>query len=117
VQALIGLLEELLEITGVVADDNFFALGGDSIVSVQWATRAGALGLALTPVMVFEHQSIAELAAAVDGAAAPAAGDAAPAAGGAAPPAERASVSEPMSASGLDAAELAGLAAAWHGRT
>lgn len=107
-RALIALLEELLDITDVDREDNFFALGGDSIISVQWAARAGAQGLALTPVMVFEHLTIAELAAAVDAAADH-------------PVAEGDPVSvqqaEPMSASGLDADALAALSAAWHSQS
>ena len=65
-RVLITLLEELLEITGVDAEDNFFALGGDSIISIKWSAQANAQGLAMTPPMVFEHMTIAELAAAVE---------------------------------------------------
>ena len=61
-------MEELLDITGVDAEDNFFALGGDSIISIKWSAQANAQGLAMTPPMVFEHMTIAELAAAVDAA-------------------------------------------------
>ncbi len=68
-RVLIALLEELLDITGVDAEDNFFALGGDSIISIKWSAQANAQGLAMTPPMVFEHMTIAELAAAVDAAA------------------------------------------------
>ncbi|TVS83729.1 phosphopantetheine-binding protein, partial [Mycobacterium helveticum] len=103
-RALTALLEELLEITGVEREDNFFAVGGDSIVAVQLAGRATAQGLPLTPAMVFEHMSIAELAAAVDAAADQ-------------PAPERDSAPEPpsapMSASGLDPAALAELTASW----
>lgn len=45
--------------------DNFFDLGGDSIVAMQLASRAQALGLALSPAQVFEHQTVAALAAAL----------------------------------------------------
>ncbi|MBW0016061.1 MAG: amino acid adenylation domain-containing protein [Mycobacterium sp.] len=99
-QALVALLEELLDITGVDREDNFFALGGDSIISVQWSARAAAQGLALTPAMVFEHLTIAELAAAVDQAATQVDSPPQPS-------------SEPMSASGLDADALAQLTASW----
>lgn len=103
-RALTALLEELLEISGVDREDNFFAVGGDSIVAVQLAARATAQGLPLTPAMVFEHMSIAELAAAVDAAADQ-------------PAPERDSAPEPpsapMSASGLDPAALAELTASW----
>ncbi|MGY2060744.1 phosphopantetheine-binding protein, partial [Nocardia gipuzkoensis] len=63
---LIALLEELLEIEDVVAEDNFFALGGDSVISIQWSVRAAESGMPMTPQMVFEYMTIAELAAAVD---------------------------------------------------
>jgi len=65
-QQLIAILEELLEIEDVTADDGFFALGGDSVISIQWSARANQIGLPLSPQLVFEHRSIAELAAAVD---------------------------------------------------
>lgn len=103
-RALTTLLAELLEITGVDRDDNFFAVGGDSIVAVQLAARATAAGLPLTPAMVFEHMSIGELAAAVDAAAV----QPAPRHDSAAEP-----PSAPMSASGLDDATLAELTASW----
>ncbi len=106
-RALIALLEELLDITGVGAEDNFFALGGDSIISIKWSAQANAQGLALTPPMVFEHMTIAELAAAVD--AATVASDQ--------PAAQQDSTPEqqytPMSASGLSADALAELTASW----
>lgn len=65
-QQLIAILEELLDIDDVTADDNFFALGGDSVISIQWSARANQLDLPLSPQLVFEHLTIAELAAAVD---------------------------------------------------
>ncbi|BBZ43276.1 non-ribosomal peptide synthetase [Mycobacterium parmense] len=103
-RALIALLEELLDVTGIDREDNFFAVGGDSIVSVQLAARATAQGLALTPAMVFETMSIAELAAAVDAATDAAAAQQDPG---------RQAHAEPMSASGLDADALARLTASW----
>jgi non-ribosomal peptide synthase protein (TIGR01720 family) len=42
--------------------DNFFALGGDSILIVQVASRARRRGIAVTPAQVFAHQTVAELA-------------------------------------------------------
>ncbi|MFC4377401.1 amino acid adenylation domain-containing protein [Nocardia halotolerans] len=99
---LITLIEELLEIDEVTGEDNFFALGGDSVISIQWSARADALGLALTPQMVFECATITELAAAVDAAQAAAA--------------EQISHA-PMSASGLEADALSALTAAWSAQT
>jgi mycobactin peptide synthetase MbtE len=106
-RALIRLLEELLDITGVDREDNFFAVGGDSIVSVQLAARATAQGLPLTPAMVFEHMTIAALAAAVDAANEQNPGE--PAEGSSVPGQQTA----PMSASGLSSDALADLKASW----
>ncbi|RZT88650.1 non-ribosomal peptide synthase protein (TIGR01720 family)/amino acid adenylation domain-containing protein [Pseudonocardia sediminis] len=47
----------------VPVDEGFFALGGDSITSIQLVSRARAAGLDLTPREVFEHQSVRALAA------------------------------------------------------
>lgn len=107
-RALIALLEELLDITGVETDDNFFALGGDSIISIKWSVQAAARGLVLTPAMVFEHVTIAELAAAVDAAADLPAANAGSA---------LAQEYTPMSASGLSADALADLTASWQKRS
>ncbi|MCM3338073.1 amino acid adenylation domain-containing protein [Paenibacillus sp. MER TA 81-3] len=46
--------------------DNFFELGGDSIMSIQVVARAGQVGLKLTAKQMFQHQTIAELAATVE---------------------------------------------------
>ena len=53
---------EVLGVERVGAQDNFFGLGGDSILSIQIVARARAAGLALTTKDVFRHQSVAELA-------------------------------------------------------
>jgi amino acid adenylation domain-containing protein len=47
--------------------DNFFHLGGDSILTIRVAARARERGLPVTPKLVFQHQTIASLAAALDG--------------------------------------------------
>ncbi|MGK5682605.1 amino acid adenylation domain-containing protein [Actinoplanes sp. URMC 104] len=63
-QTLAGLVAGLLGLdpAAVGRHDGFFALGGDSILSIQLVSRARAAGLRLTPRQVFEHQSVAELA-------------------------------------------------------
>lgn len=101
-RVLIDLLEQLLDVTGVDRDDNFFAVGGDSIISIKWSAQAAARGLVFTPAMVFEHMSIAELAAAVDAAADQPAAEA-----------DSAPAYTPMSASGLSDDALADLTASW----
>jgi amino acid adenylation domain-containing protein/non-ribosomal peptide synthase protein (TIGR01720 family)/FkbM family methyltransferase len=44
--------------------DNFFDLGGDSILSIQVISRARQAGILLTPRHLFQHQTVARLAAA-----------------------------------------------------
>ncbi|MFM1724323.1 amino acid adenylation domain-containing protein [Rhodococcus sp. PAM 2766] len=46
--------------------DDFFALGGDSIVSIQLVSRARAAGIRFTARDVFEHRTVAGLAAVAD---------------------------------------------------
>src|SRR5271166_5486518 len=53
---------DLLGVERVGLDDNFFALGGDSIISIQMVSRAARAGLALTVKQVFERQTLGELA-------------------------------------------------------
>jgi len=54
---------ELLGIDKIGINDNFFQLGGDSIISIQAIAKANQHGLRLTPKQIFEHQTIAKLAA------------------------------------------------------
>ncbi|MFJ6944793.1 amino acid adenylation domain-containing protein [Streptomyces wuyuanensis] len=65
------LFAEVLGLERVTAEDDFLALGGDSITAVQLLIRAREAGLRLTPREVFRHRTVEELAkAAVDRAAA-----------------------------------------------
>ncbi|WP_077080372.1 non-ribosomal peptide synthetase [Mycobacterium numidiamassiliense] len=64
--ALAKVFAELLSTPEVGRSDDFFALGGDSILSVQLAARARAAGLAVSPRMIFEKPTVRELAAALD---------------------------------------------------
>ncbi|MGB3371647.1 MAG: amino acid adenylation domain-containing protein, partial [Rhodococcus sp. (in: high G+C Gram-positive bacteria)] len=59
---LAGLFSEVLQLDNVGVDDSFFALGGDSIMSIQLVARAKAAGLVLTPRDVFERKTVAALA-------------------------------------------------------
>ncbi|MFF5257222.1 amino acid adenylation domain-containing protein [Streptomyces leeuwenhoekii] len=61
---LCALVAELLGLSGIGVDDNFFTAGGDSIVSIQLVARARQAGLVITPRDIFQHQSVARLAAA-----------------------------------------------------
>ncbi|MEA5516374.1 non-ribosomal peptide synthetase [Nodularia sp. UHCC 0506] len=54
---------KVLRLEQVGIHDNFFELGGDSILSMQIIAKANQAGLQITPKHLFEHQTIAELAA------------------------------------------------------
>ena len=53
---------QVLGVQKIGVHDNFFALGGDSILSIQIISRARQSGLQLTPRQLFQQQTIAELA-------------------------------------------------------
>ncbi len=57
---------QVLGLEQVGIDDNFFELGGDSILSIQVISKANQAGLWLTPKQLFQHQTIAQLAAVTD---------------------------------------------------
>ncbi|MEM1243166.1 MAG: condensation domain-containing protein, partial [Cyanobacteria bacterium P01_H01_bin.26] len=54
---------DLLPVESVGINDNFFDLGGDSILAMQIVSRAAQAGLVFLPKQLFQHQTIAELAA------------------------------------------------------
>ncbi|MEV0643432.1 amino acid adenylation domain-containing protein, partial [Streptomyces sp. NPDC050619] len=69
-EALCGLFAEVLGAGEVGVDDDFFQLGGDSIMSMQLASRVRRAGWAVSPRQVFEERTPAGLArvvAAADG--------------------------------------------------
>ncbi|WYY18776.1 non-ribosomal peptide synthase/polyketide synthase [Gordonia malaquae] len=49
----------------VSVTESFFALGGDSIMSIQLASAARAAGLDLSPREIFEHRTVRDMAVAV----------------------------------------------------
>ncbi|UAA37204.1 hypothetical protein KIH87_10650 [Paraneptunicella aestuarii] len=53
--------QEALNLPEVGIEDNFFAMGGDSIVSIQVVSRAKRQGLHFTVRELFDHQTIAKL--------------------------------------------------------
>ncbi|MFP5263075.1 MAG: amino acid adenylation domain-containing protein [Blastocatellia bacterium] len=61
-QLMAEIWQELLGIEEVGVYDNFIELGGDSVLSIQIISRAGKVGIRLTPKQIFEYQTIAELA-------------------------------------------------------
>src|SRR5699024_8573956 len=66
-QVLAELWAEILAAPRVGAHDNFFELGGDSIRSVRVMSLAHPQGLRISPGDVFDHPTVAELAALIDG--------------------------------------------------
>ncbi|MEO7329040.1 MAG: condensation domain-containing protein, partial [Minicystis sp.] len=61
-ETLASLWAAVLHLPRVSIHDNFFEIGGDSILSIQIVVRAKQAGLELTPRQLFQHQTIAELA-------------------------------------------------------
>ncbi|MGH8908707.1 MAG: amino acid adenylation domain-containing protein [Egibacteraceae bacterium] len=57
---------QVLGVDRVGVHDNFFDLGGDSILSIQVVAKARDAGVWLTPKLVFQHPTIAELAQVVE---------------------------------------------------
>ncbi|MDL9939034.1 condensation domain-containing protein, partial [Gordonia sp. ABSL1-1] len=61
-EQLATIVAALLGIERVSVTESFFALGGDSIMSIQLASAAKAGGLALSPRDIFEHRTIRAMA-------------------------------------------------------
>ena len=59
---LVEIWEEVLGFRPIGVHDNFFEIGGDSILSIQIVTKARQKGIFLAPNQIFEHQTISELA-------------------------------------------------------
>ena len=53
---------DILQVDKVGIHDNFFDLGGDSILNIQIISRANREGLLLSPGQLFNHPTVAELA-------------------------------------------------------
>jgi amino acid adenylation domain-containing protein len=53
---------EVLNLENIGINDNFFKLGGDSILSLQVIFKANQVGLNLTTKQLFQYQTIAQLA-------------------------------------------------------
>ena len=59
---LTGVWRDVLRRGDVGPDDNFFALGGDSILTLQVVARAKRAGVKITPKQLFEAQTVRALA-------------------------------------------------------
>jgi amino acid adenylation domain-containing protein/non-ribosomal peptide synthase protein (TIGR01720 family) len=64
-KTLVEIWSNVLGLERVGVHDNFFDLGGDSILSIQIVARASQAGLRLMPRQLFQHQTVADLAAVV----------------------------------------------------
>lgn len=62
-ETLRAIYADVLGCPGMGADDGFFDAGGDSVLAVQVVARAREAGLALSVRDVFDHQTVAALAA------------------------------------------------------
>src|SRR5262249_13614188 len=62
-ELLAALWADVLGLDRVGVHDNFFALGGDSILGIRAATRARQAGLRFTPRQLFQHPTVAALPA------------------------------------------------------
>ncbi|MGH3564524.1 MAG: amino acid adenylation domain-containing protein [Pseudonocardia sp.] len=62
-QVLCELFAEVLGLDRVGAEDDFFTLGGDSIISIQLVSRARKAGVVISPRDVFERRTVAAVAA------------------------------------------------------
>ncbi|MBE7193872.1 MAG: amino acid adenylation domain-containing protein, partial [Gordonia polyisoprenivorans] len=64
-EQLAAVIGALLGVERISATESFFALGGDSIMSIQLASAARAGGLTLSPRDIFEHRTVRAMARAL----------------------------------------------------
>ncbi|HVH12444.1 MAG TPA: condensation domain-containing protein, partial [Longimicrobium sp.] len=62
-ETLAAIWAEMLRLEHVGVEESFFELGGDSILAIQVVSRARRAGVDITPRQLFEHPTIAALAA------------------------------------------------------
>jgi aryl carrier-like protein len=60
--ALRALWQDVLGVAAVADDDNFFALGGDSLMAMALAGRAAAAGIDMPTSAVLRHPVLRDLA-------------------------------------------------------
>jgi acyl transferase domain-containing protein len=65
-QILSALWSDVLGIDSIKPDDDFFLLGGDSVMAAQIAGRARSVGLRFSPRAVFQHPTLRSLTDTVD---------------------------------------------------
>ncbi len=62
-EALAAIWRVVLKRDRIGVNENFFELGGDSIIAIQMISRANRAGVKVALRQIFEHQTIASLAA------------------------------------------------------
>jgi amino acid adenylation domain-containing protein/non-ribosomal peptide synthase protein (TIGR01720 family) len=65
-QQLVEIWQTVLGRSPIGTQDNFFALGGDSILAIQAIAQANQIGIRLTPRQMFQAQTIAQLTTLAD---------------------------------------------------
>ncbi|ODN72164.1 non-ribosomal peptide synthetase [Methylobrevis pamukkalensis] len=66
-QELAGIWRRLLGRDDIGPDDDFFSLGGDSILAIQVVAEARRAGMIVQPRDLFQHPALGALAAAIEG--------------------------------------------------
>lgn len=65
-KALLAIWKDILGFNDLSITDNFFEIGGDSIMTIQVIAKVRKEGMAISPSQLFEYQTIEELASFVD---------------------------------------------------
>ncbi|NEZ64781.1 amino acid adenylation domain-containing protein [Leptolyngbyaceae cyanobacterium CCMR0082] len=64
-KTLAKLWQQVLKVDRIGIHDNFYELGGDSIMAIQIAARMSEAGFSLSPNQIFQHPTLAKLSAVV----------------------------------------------------
>lgn len=65
-KTLVDIWSSVLGVGEIGVHDNFFEIGGDSILSIRIVALAREAGLSITPDLLFDHQTVASLARVVE---------------------------------------------------
>ncbi|WP_449603684.1 condensation domain-containing protein, partial [Paenibacillus sp. Marseille-Q9583] len=61
-EKLVEIWEQVLGVASVGVEDNFFALGGDSILAIQVVSKSIQAGIRITPRQLFQYPTVRKLA-------------------------------------------------------
>ncbi|PKQ44146.1 non-ribosomal peptide synthetase [Confluentibacter flavum] len=65
-QVMLQIWQDVLNIDAISTNDNFFEIGGDSILSIQIIAKARKMGMMISPNQLFEFQNIKDLSEYID---------------------------------------------------